>query len=279
MATNKINPPLSELDSLRQQLTPGERAVLDFFANNLNSGWEIYIQPHLNGLRPDFVLLNPMSGVAVVEVKDWDLDALNYYYETDERGAPRLCATRDGKTFSRAKDDPVVKIQIYKNMLADLFSPNIGKDAKFSLITGCIIFPFADSARVAELFSQPRAFYEHDKYHRWNTISGSSELISQQGIKKILPSVHTHRNQEMLQRYADDLRHWLIEPEYSREQREPLVTQFNKRQFDAINTSLKKGLEKYEGQQALEKHLFLQPVLQNSLLKTNGCYLFRTTSP
>jgi hypothetical protein len=40
--------------------------------------WEIYVQPHLNGLRPDFVLLNPRIGIAVFEVKDWDLSAMGY---------------------------------------------------------------------------------------------------------------------------------------------------------------------------------------------------------
>lgn len=73
-----ISPSLDQLNELRQPLTRGERIVLDFFHHNLDENWEIYIQPHMNGLRPDFVLLNPAVGIAVFEVKDWDLDAVAY---------------------------------------------------------------------------------------------------------------------------------------------------------------------------------------------------------
>ncbi|SMQ85553.1 hypothetical protein SAMN06295905_2838 [Devosia lucknowensis] len=57
-AIRVIHPPLSEHADLRQPLTPGERQVLDLFIRYLPPAWEIYVQPHLNGLRPDFVLLH-----------------------------------------------------------------------------------------------------------------------------------------------------------------------------------------------------------------------------
>ena len=53
--------------------------MLDFFDRYLPDGWEIYIQPHLNGVRPDFVLLHPNVGIAVFEIKDWNLDAMPYF--------------------------------------------------------------------------------------------------------------------------------------------------------------------------------------------------------
>lgn len=46
-----VSPQLSELSKLRQPLTRGERAVLDLFVRKLSPDWEIYVQPHLNGLR------------------------------------------------------------------------------------------------------------------------------------------------------------------------------------------------------------------------------------
>ena len=73
-----ISPPPSQLDSLPTPLTEGERQVLRLFDNALPESWEIYVQPFLNGLRPDFVLLNPAVGIAVFEVKDWSIGA----YET-----------------------------------------------------------------------------------------------------------------------------------------------------------------------------------------------------
>lgn len=90
MANRFISPPLNQLASLRTPLTTGERQVLYFFDEHLAPEWEIYIQPHLNGLRPDFVLLNPEVGIAVFEVKDWNLDALNYRFELRDKAPPAL---------------------------------------------------------------------------------------------------------------------------------------------------------------------------------------------
>lgn len=54
-----VSPPTDQLDKLRQPLTKGERIVFDFFHAHLPADWEIYVQPHLNGLRPDFVWSSP----------------------------------------------------------------------------------------------------------------------------------------------------------------------------------------------------------------------------
>ena len=76
-----VSPIKSELETLRQPLTAGERIVFDFFDRYLTSDWDIYIQPHMNGLRPDFVLMSKKKGIAVFEVKDWDFSKINYFYE------------------------------------------------------------------------------------------------------------------------------------------------------------------------------------------------------
>ena len=62
-----MSPSRSEIATLRTPLTAGELEVLNFFDSLLAIEWEIYVQPFLNGLRPDFVLLNPRAGVAVFE--------------------------------------------------------------------------------------------------------------------------------------------------------------------------------------------------------------------
>ncbi|MBR5050197.1 MAG: hypothetical protein IKX75_02535, partial [Desulfovibrio sp.] len=55
----------------RADLAPEEEASLAFFASALPQDWEIYVRPHLNGLAPDFVLLSPAGGLAVIEVRSW----------------------------------------------------------------------------------------------------------------------------------------------------------------------------------------------------------------
>ena len=67
-----VSPPIDQLEKLRQPLTDGERIVFDLFNAHLPVEWEIYLQPHLNGLRPDFVLLHPIYQTSVSPVKKGD---------------------------------------------------------------------------------------------------------------------------------------------------------------------------------------------------------------
>ena len=115
-----VSPDIDSLPNLRQKLTAGERAVFELFKRKLApAGWEIYTQPHLNGLRPDFVLLNPKIGIAVFEVKDWNLDAMRYRVESDGDGLPVLIGERDGLSFSIQKDNPVNKVNKYRKAIFD----------------------------------------------------------------------------------------------------------------------------------------------------------------
>jgi Nuclease-related domain/AAA domain/UvrD-like helicase C-terminal domain len=68
-----IIPSLEEINRLKQKPTEGERALL-FFLGKLNDDFIVYFQPFLNGSLPDFVILHPVKGVLVIEVKDWDLN-------------------------------------------------------------------------------------------------------------------------------------------------------------------------------------------------------------
>jgi hypothetical protein len=161
-----ISPPLDQLSSLRTPLTPGERKVLDFFDKNLRPDWEIYIQPHLNGLRPDFVLLNPHVGIAVFEVKDWNLNAMPYRVKYSSTDAPELWVTsRAGKAF-RVADNPVEKVIQYKDNLLNLYCPRLAINASatngscLSVVTAGVILTEATTSQAKELF-QP--FQEHLK--------------------------------------------------------------------------------------------------------------------
>ena len=86
---------------LRQPLTAGELRVLDMLNDKLPPKWEIYLQPHFNGLKPDFVLLEPNVGIGVIEVKDWSLDAMPYFVKEHRSGRFR------GSTHN-SKTDPLL---------------------------------------------------------------------------------------------------------------------------------------------------------------------------
>lgn len=92
-------------------LTAGESKVLDWLDSRLGPAWEIYVQPHLNGLRPDFVLLHPAGRTLVVEVKDWTFDDWAITWTPRGSAAPIPTAERDGRRL--VQRNPVEQVQDY----------------------------------------------------------------------------------------------------------------------------------------------------------------------
>lgn len=70
----RIYPNWEQLNELKTPPTEGELALAKFLDQNLPNRWEIYVQPYLNGDRPDIVILHPNIGMMIFEVKDWNLD-------------------------------------------------------------------------------------------------------------------------------------------------------------------------------------------------------------
>ncbi len=59
--------------------TEGEKKLLEtLIGSNLLRGWTIFEEPHINGKKPDIVLVHPLRGVIIIEVKDWDLNSGRY---------------------------------------------------------------------------------------------------------------------------------------------------------------------------------------------------------
>ena len=114
-----VSPPASEFPKFRTPLQEGELEFFYFLDSNLDEKWEIYVQPHLNGLRPDFVLLHPHKGAAIFEVKDWNLKKMEYSSIPRHEEAPLLKATKNGKE-SVLSNNPVE--QIYMCMLMHALS-------------------------------------------------------------------------------------------------------------------------------------------------------------
>lgn len=221
-----VSPPVEAFSELRQPLTRGEHAVFTMFDRTLPSGWEIYVQPHLNGLRPDFVLLNPNVGIGVFEVKDWNLDAMRYFVEEDHNGFPTLMASRDGATFSRQEENPFVKVQCYKQAIYDLYCPRLARNEGYGAITAGVIFPFASLERVRSLFSD---FLEKDnRIEKYQPVGGVDELCSGD-LRTIFPEADRPSSKLMSEMHAADLRGWLVEPDFARAQRQPLKLDSNQK--------------------------------------------------
>jgi hypothetical protein len=245
-----VEPPLSALKSLRQPMTDGEQKVFNLFNEHLSDNWEIYVQPHLNGLRPDFVLLNPEIGIAVFEVKDWNLNAMRYFTRESPSGHRELWAEKDGKEFRRKGRNPVTQISLYQDEIYGLYCPRMQKKAGHAAITAGIIFPFAPKIDVVKLLSP----FLTDTMIRYMPVSGF-EAIRDGDISEIFPEARPPSSRLMSEDLAKDLRGWLVEPDFASTQRVPLEMDRNQRQLAETRTET--GYRRIKGPAGSGKSLVL----------------------
>ncbi|HIF9499057.1 TPA: NERD domain-containing protein [Photobacterium damselae] len=249
-----VSPPKSEFHLLRQPLENGERIVFDFFDTHLPEEWEIYIQPHLNGLRPDFVLLNPKVGIAVFEVKDWNFDAMSYRIVKNGQLIPKLLATKDGKTFSKQRENPIEQVYQYKQELFNLYCPRLQQGAGFSVITAGTIFPFADDSYVQNFFAPCLEFRGMSRYPQYNPISGRHALKNGD-LFAIFPEAQRGYSSKMRPELYKDIRNWLIEPDFAETQRKSI--ELDKIQRSFVTSRTKSGYRRIRGAAGSGKSLVL----------------------
>lgn len=219
-----INPALSQIDRLRQPLTFGETKVLEWLDNNLSLNWEIYIQPHLNGLRPDFVILHPQAGVVVIEVKDWNLSSTRYRMtRSHAEAAPQLQVSTDVGWKNKEEANPINGLAIYRDEIQQLYCPHLDGHNAHKIVSCVAIMTVATRAKALALL-QPSVDYFFEANHEYPmncAILGMDDLENPDFGEVLRVGIKT-REIGMSEKVASDLRHWLIEPEYSAEQREPI---------------------------------------------------------
>ena len=185
--------------------------------NGLGPPWELYVQPHINGLRPDFILLNPERGMIVLEVKDW----------------------RDSEKHPKAFRSAQCQLKNYEHELCTLYAPSLGKPHR-GRAKGFLVLPF-----------HPRRLLPDARYDGFLT---SRILTSDDVFLERVMTALPRKSPAMAEAYRD-LRHWLVEPEFSAEQRRPL--DLNSKQRDLITTRTPHGLRRIRGPAGSGKSLVL----------------------
>jgi|GEM_PF-2194343 len=121
-------PSQAEIDSFPQKLTEGEKALIEVLFKTLdeddrvskNQGkgeWKIYVQPHLNGLRPDIVIFRENAGIGIFEVKDWNLDVHKVVGNRSDGYHWEVCSS-DSREWVVHKDAcPIKQAEKYKNCI------------------------------------------------------------------------------------------------------------------------------------------------------------------
>ena len=233
-----VSPPLSEINDLKTSLTEGEKNVLNFFLEHLEIEWEIYIQPYLNGLRPDFVLLNPTVGIAVFEVKDFDLKSVFY---------------QNKKSPFRS---PIDQSALYKQEISDLYLPRIRSRDSYACISSGVIFAHPDSnSLLIEKYCRDILRYDlKSRYNQYNPIS-SCEDLDNDNIDKVFPEHKRASSSYMNDEVAKDFRNWLYEPDFAVEQRKPI--KLNSRQETVAYSRPTSGLRRVRGSAGSGKSIVL----------------------
>jgi hypothetical protein len=203
------------ITNLNPKLTIGEEILLNFFQEHHDEDWEIYLQPHLNGLRPDFVLLNSKKGVIVVEVKDWKLSTLQVKLEK-----------KDFRWLN--------KYDLYHREIPKLYGFRTG--SSLGSIELCSYLFFSKINQESLKKSLGYKFSGYSDRHLVGADNFNKLMIKSLEISP--SSLLESEELEMHSNHTQDLRNWLVEPNYSKLQREPIP--FDWRQREIINKKVKR---------------------------------------
>jgi len=146
-SSERIHPDWKLLQQTRR--TQGEVRLAHVLCENLPHDWEIFIEPFLNGDRPDVVLLNPQFGIWVIEVKDWNPENYkrdgNALYVINSRGEHRLAYERR----------PEGQLQRYRDHFSQLAQTELGGSLNDHIIRYALYLHKMTATQGTKLFAMP----------------------------------------------------------------------------------------------------------------------------
>lgn len=237
-----IDPPRRVHHRLDPPLTPGEAAVVDILDGVLAPAWEIYLQAPLNRIRPDTVLLNPNVGVVVIEVKDWRLREGRFEFRARGNGAGELWGEVDGEL--RRLRNPVDQALAYRSEIARLYCPRLRRRFGVQPLATSVVFPFASDAEVKSLFGSASRAHLPPALRESVQLVGR-DALEERGLDTLVPSALWLNRPEMTPELAEDLRSWLVEPDFLTQRRQ--LPGLTAKQQDAIATRTGSGYRRIRG--------------------------------
>lgn len=236
---SRIIPSLEQIKEFKQPLTEGESFLINYLDNNLKkdsffkqgddltkyNGWLIFVQPFLNGSRPDIIIFNPNIGVQIIEVKDWNL--LNYSFQKDRLGRWDFYVS-DNKGSYPIKS-PVKQVEYYKEKLTGQLIPQIGEEIdkniqRYGLIKTSLYFHKSSTTQAQQLFKN------HVKDFSKFPVFGK-DLLHPTNLKLIVPDSYLNQSMFWVRNWNTEILFWLIPPFHSIEQGVRLNLNTNQKKF------------------------------------------------
>lgn len=169
---DRVIPSWEQVKQFKQPLTDGEICLLKFLDDNLKkddlykegdltkyNGWLIFVQPFLNGSRPDIIIFNSNVGAQIFEVKDWNLE--NYKFETgrDTINSSEVFCVRDKNGVYCPIKSPIKQVEYYKDKIIGQLIPQIGENVdknkqSYGLIKTAVYFHKSTTEKVQNLFKK-----------------------------------------------------------------------------------------------------------------------------
>jgi len=236
---SRLIPSWEHIKNYKQPLTEGETCLIRFLDENLKkdnnfkegdelakyNGWLIFVQPFLNGCRPDVIVFNPNVGVQIIEVKDWNLN--NYSFEKDYLGKLDFFVSDNKGKY--AIKSPIKQVEHYKEKLSGQLIPQIGEEIdknskRYGLIKTSIYFHKATTQEAQELFKcQVNNFSVFP-------ILGRDALIST-NIRQIVPDSYLDHSYYWERDWNKEILFWLNPPFHSIEQGIKLTLNTHQKKF------------------------------------------------
>lgn len=168
-----FNPSYESLLNLRVPLEPGELFLINYFKEKLDNTFEIYVQPFLNGDRPDIIILRREYGLYIIEVKDWRFNS----YTIDDRKQWHV------KNNNAKIKSPINQCIQYKKNIIELHVPGLLeeeiRDFRFKNVICCgVYFHNENRNSINNFILEP--FKNDKKFRDW--VYWNVDLFGQDGL-------------------------------------------------------------------------------------------------
>ncbi len=226
---SRVIPSWEQIDQFKQPLTEGERHLIKFLDENLKkddffqgddlakyNGWLIFVQPFLNGSRPDIIIFNPNVGVQIFEVKDWNLKNYSFGTQGNSRGI-------------HAKKSPVQQVEYYKEKIYSLLVPQIGEcidnnSQSYGLIKTGVYFHKSTTVEAQGLFQ-----HEVRDFTKFPVIG--YDRLSKDYLTDVVPDSQIRQSRYWQKDWNKGLLFWLNPPFHSMDQGVPLTLTNEQKKF------------------------------------------------
>ena len=156
--------------------------------------------------------------------------------------------------FSIQKENPIEKVNSYRNEIFNIYCPRLKQGAGFAAITAGVIFPYCPEKQLKELLKHSIEYRGMDKFPAYSPLSGV-ESISAGNINRVFPESKRFTSNLMNEALIKDIRNWLLEPDAAASQRTPI--ELDKNQLAFVETRTQSGYRRIRGAAGSGKSLIL----------------------